>query len=74
VVTNIDPGVALTILDRALSIQVTYGAVMLSFLGMSEPTAASYLRLKHLIQALCTGEWNLQDSADTKAIPVSSSV
>jgi hypothetical protein len=30
---NIDPGVALTLLDRALSIQVTYGAVMLSFLG-----------------------------------------
>jgi len=28
-----DPGVALTILDQALSIQVTYGAVMLSFLG-----------------------------------------
>ena len=33
VVTNIDPGVALTILDQALNIQVTYGAVMLSFLG-----------------------------------------
>ena len=30
---NIDPGVALTLLDRALSIQVTYGAVVLSFLG-----------------------------------------
>ncbi|TFY74597.1 hypothetical protein EWM64_g9416 [Hericium alpestre] len=33
VVTNIDPGVALTLLDRALNIQMTYGAVMLSFLG-----------------------------------------
>lgn len=33
VFTNIDPGVALTILDQALNIQVTYGAVMLSFLG-----------------------------------------
>jgi hypothetical protein len=33
VATNIDPGVALTILDQALNIQVTYGAVMLSFLG-----------------------------------------
>ncbi|KAI0306697.1 hypothetical protein B0F90DRAFT_1808334 [Multifurca ochricompacta] len=33
VLTSIDPGVALTILDRALNIQVTYGAVMLSFLG-----------------------------------------
>lgn len=31
--TNIDPGVALTILDQALNFQVTYGAVMLSFLG-----------------------------------------
>jgi hypothetical protein len=30
---NIDPGVALTIFDQALNIQVTYGAVMLSFLG-----------------------------------------
>ena len=28
-----DPGVASTILDQALNIQVTYGAVMLSFLG-----------------------------------------
>jgi hypothetical protein len=34
VLTSMDPGVALTILDRALSIQVTYGAVMLSFLGL----------------------------------------
>ncbi|KAF4576335.1 hypothetical protein EYR36_001065 [Pleurotus pulmonarius] len=33
VVTNIDPGVAITILDQALNLQVTYGAVMLSFLG-----------------------------------------
>jgi hypothetical protein len=38
VVTSIDPGVALTILDQALSIQVTYGAVMLSFLGVCPPT------------------------------------
>ncbi|TFK63352.1 hypothetical protein BDN72DRAFT_872325 [Pluteus cervinus] len=30
---NIDPGVALTIFDQALNVQVTYGAVMLSFLG-----------------------------------------
>jgi hypothetical protein len=37
VVTNIDPGVALTILDQALNIQVTYGAVMLSFLGQRLP-------------------------------------
>jgi len=33
VLTNIDPGVALTIFDQALTVQVTYGAVMLSFLG-----------------------------------------
>ena len=39
VLTNIDPGVALTILDRALNIQVTYGAVMLSFLGVCLRTA-----------------------------------
>ncbi len=31
--TKIDPGVALTILDQALNVQMTYGAVMLSFLG-----------------------------------------
>ncbi|KAF5373608.1 hypothetical protein D9758_000966 [Tetrapyrgos nigripes] len=30
---NIDPGVAITVLDQALNVQVTYGAVMLSFLG-----------------------------------------
>jgi hypothetical protein len=35
VLTSLDPGVALTLFDRALSIQVTYGAVMLSFLGLS---------------------------------------
>jgi len=34
VLTSLDPGVALTFLDRALNIQVTYGAVMLSFLGL----------------------------------------
>ncbi|KAF7315686.1 hypothetical protein MIND_00084200 [Mycena indigotica] len=32
-VGNIDPGVATTILDQALNVQTTYGAVMLSFLG-----------------------------------------
>lgn len=30
---GMDPGVALTILDQALNLQVTYGAVMLSALG-----------------------------------------
>ncbi|KAI0725787.1 hypothetical protein C8Q72DRAFT_570507 [Fomitopsis betulina] len=32
-ITNIDPGVAITVLDQALHIQMTYGAVLLSFLG-----------------------------------------
>ena len=32
---GMDPGVALTLLDQALNLQVTYGAVMLSFLGSS---------------------------------------
>ncbi|KAJ7143112.1 hypothetical protein C8R43DRAFT_1130901 [Mycena crocata] len=30
---HVDPGVAITILDQALNVQMTYGAVMLSFLG-----------------------------------------
>ncbi|KAF5358204.1 hypothetical protein D9756_001276 [Leucocoprinus leucothites] len=33
IIGGIDPGVALTVLDQALNLQVTYGAVMLSFLG-----------------------------------------
>ncbi|KAF9449583.1 hypothetical protein P691DRAFT_702925 [Macrolepiota fuliginosa MF-IS2] len=33
VAIGIDPGVALTVLDQALNLQVTYGSVMLSFLG-----------------------------------------
>ncbi|EJF66309.1 hypothetical protein DICSQDRAFT_98350 [Dichomitus squalens LYAD-421 SS1] len=32
-VSNIDPGVAITVLHQALSLQTTYGAVLLSFLG-----------------------------------------
>ena len=35
VAIGMDPGVALTLLDQALNLQVTYGAVMLSFLGSS---------------------------------------
>ena len=42
VLTTMDPGFALTILDRALSIQVTYGAVMLSFLGAYFAYACAY--------------------------------
>lgn len=33
VVSYMDPGAALAVFDRALEFQVTYGAVMLSFLG-----------------------------------------
>jgi len=33
VITNMDPGVALNVLDQALNFQVHYGAVLLSFLG-----------------------------------------
>ena len=36
VIISMDPGVALTVLDQALNLQVTYGAVMLSFLGSSQ--------------------------------------
>ncbi|KAH9928486.1 uncharacterized protein BXZ73DRAFT_90560 [Epithele typhae] len=32
-IPNMDPGVAITLLDQALNLQTTYGAVMLSFLG-----------------------------------------
>jgi hypothetical protein len=40
VAVGIDPGVALTVLDQALNLQVTYGAVMLSFLGESDQEQA----------------------------------
>lgn len=33
---GLDPGVAITIMDQALNVQMTYGAVMLSFLGLCE--------------------------------------
>ena len=33
IISSIDPGVAITVLHQALDIQVTYGAVLLSFLG-----------------------------------------
>jgi hypothetical protein len=58
VLTSIDPGVALTILDRALNIQVTYGAVMLSFLGEYLPAFPQVSELISSYQGRCTGEWN----------------
>lgn len=45
--TNIDPGVALTVLDQALNFQVTYGAVLLSFLGAS--LSRIHLFMVHLV-------------------------
>ncbi|KAL0569395.1 hypothetical protein V5O48_012573 [Marasmius crinis-equi] len=42
VAINMDPGVALTILDQALNLQVTYGAVILSFLGQYLPPRAMH--------------------------------
>ncbi len=39
---GMDPGVALTILDQALNLQVTYGAVMLSALG-KPPVSRKFL-------------------------------
>jgi hypothetical protein len=69
IITHIDPGVAHTILDQALTFQVTYGAVMLSFLG--EPLQNGYLLHLRLLnirrgrvyvvwQAHCIGAWNSQ--------------
>ena len=42
---GMDPGVASTILDQALTIQVTYGAVMLSFLGLYSAFSQSHSRV-----------------------------
>lgn len=39
---GVDPGVALTVLDQALNLQVTYGAVMLSALGKTVIINLSY--------------------------------
>ena len=66
-----DPGVALTILDRALNIQVTYGAVMLSFLGMCLPYFLQVSESKGSSQVRCTGEWNSRAWEVIKAIRVS---
>ena len=41
VVAGIDPNITLTVLHQALNFQVTYGAVMLSFLGMFSLSVAS---------------------------------
>ena len=69
IATNIDPGVALTLLDQALNIQVTYGAVILSFLGKIRGTAP-VIRKPDLsgYQAPCIGEWRSLVTADIKGI------
>ena len=46
---GMDPGVASTILDQALNIQVTYGAVMLSFLGSYFHLTESETFASHLL-------------------------
>lgn len=56
VLTNIDPGVALTILDQALNFQVTYGAVLLSFLG----ALLSRLHLFRLQLAIGALHWGME--------------
>ena len=68
--TSIDPGVALTILDRALSVQVTYGAVMLSFLGVYPRAFLGAWAYSRLEQGRCTGEWNAPAWEVTRAIRV----
>lgn len=70
VITNIDPGVAHTLLDQALNIQVTYGAVMLSFLGQKHISVHISMILISYRQVLCTGAWSLQGMAGTKDILV----
>lgn len=55
VVSGIDPGVALTVLDQALNLQVTYGAVMLSFLGKLLPFLTSFRRLMPIAGAMHWG-------------------
>lgn len=54
----------LAALDSCLQVQVTYGAVLLSFLGRtSRPYGLSVLTR---IQALFIGAWNSRGSAATK--------
>jgi len=57
VLTSIDPGVALTYLDQALNIQVTYGAVMLSFLGVCLP---AFLQAFELIDSTGALHWGME--------------
>lgn len=54
--TSIDPGVALTFFDQELNFQVTYGAVMLSFLGalhwgmeFAKPSPMQAQTIRHLM-------------------------
>lgn len=70
--TSIDPGVALTILDQALNFQVTYGAVLLTFLGLSlQLLENSVAKNRGTNQAPCTGEWRFQRMVVIKGICVS---
>jgi hypothetical protein len=54
IITHIDPGVAHTILDQALTFQVTYGAVMLSFLGEPHEISLAFTITQYVTRArLC---------------------
>lgn len=69
---GLDPGVAITVMDQALNLQVTYGAVMLSFLGARGDKIFQIHSLT-VCQALCIGEWNSLGTADIMGMRVSSS-
>ena len=70
VMIGMDPGVALTLLDQALNLQVTYGAVMLSFLGSSNRSDQRRIRLNYQ-QVLFIGAWKWPATEAIKATLVS---
>lgn len=56
-VPNVDPAIALNLLHRALEFQVTYGAVLLSFLGKQHfEILGCGVRLRVPFQGRCTGD------------------
>lgn len=65
VVTSMDPAVAMTLLQDCLTIQVTYGAVLMSFAG--EYISSLTFRFNIVfVQLPCTGEWNSRLITGTK--------
>ena len=57
---GIDPGVALTVLDQALNLQVTYGAVMLSFLGLSDHDEGYFNRINLTEPSIGALHWGME--------------